>query len=131
MQLQRWFTAGERAIVAEPENIAAPERVSARSVDAQVKPVTSSVSVSHPLLQKQLKDGQNFIGFLQQLCQTLVWPLPEYEFAGETPEFICTCRVWAEGYCFSAQATASKKKKAKYFASKEILLELQQRYGTN
>ena len=132
VQLQRWFTAGERAIVEEPENVAEPERVATRSVEAQtVKPAISSASVSHPLLQKQLKDGQNFIGFLQQLCQTLAWPLPEYEFAGETPEFVCTCRVWVEGYCFSAQAMSSKKKKAKYFASKEILLELQQRYGTN
>ena len=132
VQLQRWFADGERAIVEEPENVAEPERVATRSVEAQtVKPAISSASVSHPLLQKQLKDGQNFIGFLQQLCQTLAWPLPEYEFAGETPEFVCTCRVWVEGYCFSAQAMSSKKKKAKYFASKEILLELQQRYGTN
>jgi len=64
-------------------------------------------------LVKQLKDGQNFIGFLQQLCQTLVWDLPEYEFSGETPEFVCTCTVWAEGQRFNGQATSSKKQKAK------------------
>ena len=132
MQLQRWFRDGDRVEEEEPEKVEVPERVSVPLAEAPaVEPALASASVSHPLLQKQLKDGQNYIGFLQQLCQTLVWQLPEYEFAGETPEFICTCRVWVEGQCFSAQATASKKKKAKYFASKVVLLELQQRYGAN
>ena len=87
-----------------------------------------SSSISHPILRKELKDGQNFIGFLQQLCQTFRWDLPIYEFSGETPEFICTCVVCAEGQRFSGKATASKKKKAKYFSTKEVLLKLQQTY---
>ena len=94
-------------------------------------PTLFSTLISHPLLVKQLKDGQNFIGFLQQLCQTLVWDFPEYEFEGETPEFICTCTVWADGQRFSGEATASKKERANYLASKVMLLALQQHFQSN
>ena len=121
VQLRRWFQQGERVVVDEPETVVATptQRKGMRTAQA-------SAAISHPLLDKELKDGQNFIGFLQQLCQTLEWALPAYEFFGETPEFICICTVWAEGECFSAQSTASKKKRAKYFATKAVLLELQQ-----
>ncbi|MGC1219216.1 MAG: putative dsRNA-binding protein [Phormidesmis sp.] len=87
--------------------------------------------ISHSILEKELKDGQNFIGFLQQLCQTLVWDLPAYEFSGETPEFVCTCSVWVEERCFRGKAISSKKKKAKYFAAKVVLLNLQQYFRGN
>ena len=125
-QLQRWFQVGDRV------KIAASKPVAASSAQAEaVEPTLDSASLSHPILKKQLKDGQNYIGFLQQLCQTLTWDLPTYEFAGETPEFVCTCQVWAEDQCFSSRATASKKKKAKSLASKGVLLKLQQRFGEN
>ena len=123
MQLQRWFHDGERVEVEAPEASVTP------SVKAQeTQPAPASAPISHPLLEKELKDGQNFIGFLQQLCQTLVWDFPEYEFNGETPEFICTCSVWANGQRFSGEATASKKQRAKYLASKVVLLALQQHF---
>ncbi|PZO11528.1 MAG: exoribonuclease II [Leptolyngbya foveolarum] len=126
IQLQRWFQYGERVEVDEPE-ISVTDTVEVQDI----QPAQASASVSHPILLKQLKDGQNFIGFLQQLCQTLVWDLPEYEFVGETPEFICTCTVWAEGQCFSGKAVSSQKKKAKYFATKVVLLDLQQSFQGN
>ena len=88
MQLQRWFHYGKRIVVEEPE-----VSVTTAVEEQQSQPAPASTPISHPLLMKQLKDGQNFIGFLQQLCQTLVWDFPEYEFEGETPEFICTCTV--------------------------------------
>ena len=123
MQLQRWFYDGERVEVDESEAPVMP------SVEAQeTQPAQAPASISHPLLVKELKDGQNFIGFLQQLCQTLVWDFPEYEFEGETPEFICTCSVWADGQHFSGEATASKKQRAKYLASEVVLLALQQHF---
>ena len=71
----------------------------------QRKRLKQQPSISHPLLVKELKDGQNFIGFLQQLCQTLEWELPAYEFSGETPEFVCACTVWAEGRHFTEQGS--------------------------
>ena len=126
VQLQRWFHHGERVEVEEPEG-----SVTTAAEEQTSQPEQASAPISHPLLMKQLKDGQNFIGFLQQLCQTLVWDFPEYEFEGETPEFICTCTVWADGQRFSGEATASKKKRAKYLASKVVLLELQQYFQSD
>jgi len=79
-------------------------------------------------LVKQLKDGQNFIGFLQYLCRTLECDFLEYKFDGETPEFICTCSVWADGQRFNGEATASKKQRAKYFVAKVALLKPQQHF---
>ena len=126
MQMQRWFHYGERIEVEEPE-----ASVTTAVEEQKSQPEQTSAPISHPLLVKQLKDGQNFIGFLQQLCQTLVWDFPEYEFEGETPEFICTCTVWADGQRFSGEATASKKKRAKYLASKVVLLALQQHFQSD
>ena len=127
IHLQRWFQHGERVELDEPDEPDELETSVAPSAEKKAnKPAQASASISHPLLVKQIKDGQNFIGFLQQLCQTLVWDMPEYEFSGETPEFICTCTVWAEGQCFRGEATSSKKQRAKYFATKVVLLELQQ-----
>ena len=129
IQLQSWFQHGERIEIEAPDELEPSATHAAEAQKTQPAKASASSSVSHPLLVKELKDGQNFIGFLQQLCQTLVWDFPEYEFSGETPEFICTCTVWAEGRCFSGEATSSKKKKAKYFSTKIVLLELQQYFG--
>ena len=121
IQLQRWFQHGERIEMDEPES-----SVTSSIQEQATQTTQTAVSISHPLLVKELKDGQNFIGFLQQLCQTLEWELPAYEFSGETPEFVCACTVWAEGRRFTGKAVSSKKQKAKYFAAKVVLLELQQ-----
>ena len=126
VHLQRWFQHGERVELDESDELEISAVPSADKKANKPAQALASASISHPLLVKQLKDGQNFIGFLQQLCQTLVWDMPEYEFSGETPEFICTCTVWAEGQCFRGEATSSKKQRAKYFATKVVLLELQQ-----
>ena len=123
IQLQRWFHYGERMEAEELE-----VSVITATEEQTSQPAPTSAPISHLLLMKQLKDGQNFIGFLQQLCQTLVWDFPEYEYEGETPEFICTCSVCVDGQRFSGEATASKKKRAKYLASKVVLLALQQHF---
>jgi ribonuclease R len=126
IQLQRWFQHGERVAVDEPES-----SVTSSTQEQAVQTAQAAASISHLILGKELKDGQNFIGFLQQLCQTLSWDLPAYEFFGETPEFSCTCIVWVEGQCFSGKAISSKKQKAKYFAAKVVLLDLQQSFQGN
>jgi len=125
VKLQERFRYGDRVEmkIDESEVVLTPP---AKEVQLSKASAPASTSITHPLLRKQLKDGQNYIGFLQQLCQTFVWALPEYEVTGETPEFICTCTVLAEGQSFIGKATSSKKQKAKYFAAKVVLLELQQ-----
>ena len=123
VQLQRWFLHGERVEIDEPETSAID------SVEAQEgQPASAPASIFHPILRQPLEDSQNFIGLLQQLCQTLVWDLPKYEFTGETPEFVCTCSVWVKGQRFSGSAISSQKKKAKSFAAKVVLLNLQQHF---
>ena len=126
VQLQRWFHDGERVEVDELETLLADATEVQESRTA-----SAAVPATHPILVKPLKDGQNFIGFLQELCQTMRWDFPEYEFEGETPEFICRCSVWAEGQRFSGRALSAQKKKAKYFATKVVLLNIQQHFQSS
>lgn len=123
MQLQSWYLHGERLDLDDPAL-----SVACSEVESPPQVPQPSALISHPLLKKDLKDDQNFIGFLQQLCQTFEWAMPKYEFSGETPEFICTCTVWIAGQRFVGRAQSSKKQKAKYFAAKVVLLNLQQTY---
>ncbi|MEO0645448.1 MAG: double-stranded RNA binding motif domain-containing protein, partial [Cyanobacteria bacterium J06650_10] len=112
IQLQRWFQHGERI----------------ESDKSERQPTQVSPSALPPMLFTQLDDGENFIGLLQQLCQALNWALPEYEFSGETPQFICSCTVRAGEERFKGRAMSAKKKSAKYYAAKVALLNLQQHF---
>lgn len=100
-------------------------------VTHDLQTVQASVLIPHPILASELIDGQNFIGLLQQLCQTLDWEFPTYEFEGEAPEFVCTCTLWAGEQRYSGKAISSKKKKAKYFATKIVLLSLQRAFQSS
>ena len=115
-KLQSWIQYNEQVEMKEP---------TPAETGMVVTPIT------HPILVSELIDGQNFIGFLQELCQTLGWEFPAYEFEGETPEFICTCTLWAQGKRFSGKAISAKKKKAKYFATKVVLLSLQRAFQSS
>ncbi|MEL6555910.1 MAG: RNB domain-containing ribonuclease [Cyanobacteria bacterium J06621_11] len=112
IQLQRWFQHGERI----------------ESDKSERQPTQVSPAALPPILFTQLDDGENFIGLLQQLCQTLNWELPEYAFSGETPKFVCTCMVRAGEERFKGRAMSAKKKSAKYYAAKVALLNLQQHF---
>ena len=123
IQMQSWFLRGERLEVDDLESwVASAEVVAVTEVDP------APTLASQPILQKDFEEEQNFIGLLQELCQTFSDELPMYEFSGETPEFICTCSVRVEGQRFSGRAISAKKQKAKYFAAKVVLLNLQQHF---
>ena len=92
------------------------------------EPAQLSTFTVHPTLSAPLEAGQNFVGLLQELSQSLGWMLPAYKFTGESPEFICTCTVQVQEQTFIGQATAPQKKKGKQDAAKETLVKLQERF---
>jgi ribonuclease R len=79
----------------------------------------------HPALLKKLKEGQNFIGLLDSLCQTLNWKKPEYEFTESASGFECLCRLRAQGELVTGTGVAIKKQKAKNIAAGQVLERLQ------
>jgi ribonuclease R len=91
-------------------------------IEAQ-KPVQKKAM--HPALIKQLKEGQNFIGMLDSVCQTLRWEKPEYEFTESGLGFECECRLSAQGDAVTGTGVAIKKQKAKNIAAWRVLEQLQ------
>ncbi|MGA7953699.1 MAG: RNB domain-containing ribonuclease [Gloeobacterales cyanobacterium] len=79
----------------------------------------------HPALLKKLKDGQNFIGMLDSVCQTLRWEQSRYEFTESEPGFECVCRLSAQGDLVTGIGVAIKKQKAKNIAAGRVLEQLQ------
>jgi ribonuclease R len=93
---------------------------------AQTKPI-------HPALLKPLKEGQNFIGMIDSVCQTLRWEKPEYEFTESESGFECECRLSAQSALVTGTGMAIKKQRAKNIAAWRVLERLQaivqQRWG--
>ena len=129
VRLQKWFRDGERVA---PEQRLTPEPPAVESSGAQSSEIPEeSAPALHPILLEPLQDDQNFVGLLQELCQTMEWDFPDYQFTGENADFICTCTVVVQDQRFSGQAAAAKKKQAKHWAAKDTLVRLQRwfRYG--
>jgi ribonuclease R len=85
---------------------------------AQIKPIS-------PVLLKKLKEGQNFIGMLDSVCQTLCWEKPEYTFTESASGFECLCRLSSQGVTETGTGIANKKQKAKNIAAGRVLEKLQ------
>jgi ribonuclease R len=79
----------------------------------------------HPILSKTLKDGQNFISLLSELCQGLRWASPEYEFSDAEDGFICECQLEVMNQLFVGKGMASMKQLAKHSAARAVLEQLQ------
>ena len=123
VRLQTWFRDGE---LMGPEQSVTPEALSVEDSDTQAtEPPEETEPTLHPILLEPLPDEQNFVGLLQQLCQTLGWDLPDYQVTGENADFVCTCAVVALGQSISGVARAAKKKQAKHWAAKDTLVRLQ------
>ena len=75
-------------------------------------------------LVKPLRGGQNFVGMLMDVCQTLRWENPEYEMTDSDNWFICKCELYVLGERMEGSGVAKKKKLAKSLAAREILEEL-------
>jgi ribonuclease R len=92
------------------------------------KEATSS-KLMHPILKKQLKDGQLFVSLLMQLCQGLGLSNPAFEFQESEAGFICECQLEAMNQRFKGTGTASKKQRAKHLAARDMLEQLQAKAG--
>jgi dsRNA-specific ribonuclease len=92
--------------------------------------VIAEPKLMHPILTKTLKDEQNFIGLLSELCQAFQWPSAEYEFSNEGDEFSCECQLEAMNERFSGKASAPKKQLAKHRAARVVLEQLQDRVNS-
>ncbi|KAI9129514.1 ribonuclease catalytic domain-containing protein [Acaryochloris sp. CCMEE 5410] len=77
-------------------------------------------------LMKPLSGGQNFVGMLLDVCQTLRWENPEYEMGSSDDWFICKCELDVLGERLEGSGVAKKKKLAKSLAAKEVLEQVRE-----
>jgi ribonuclease R len=124
----RWIEAYiENALVA-PEERVQPMR--SASVEVEPMKKTPKAQPIHPILQKTLKEGQNFVGMLNNLCQGLEWQNPEYSFAETEEGFRCECRLETADVVVVGEGVASKKQRAKNLAARQVLELLQAKTKT-
>jgi ribonuclease R len=125
----RWIEAYlQDALVPPAERVEpAPKAEEAQEIHPPVaetkKP--AQTKAMHPALVKQLKEGQNFIGMLDSLCQTLRWEKPEYEFTESESGFECECRLSAQSVLVAGTGVAIKKQRAKNIAAGRVMEQLQ------
>ncbi|HEY9824379.1 MAG TPA: putative dsRNA-binding protein, partial [Stenomitos sp.] len=94
-------------------------------VEAVVTEKPSSCVPMHRYLSKPLKDGQNFVGMLNDICQSLRWELVSYEFAEVSEGFECDCRLRVGDEVIVGRGIAPAKQKAKAIAARQVMEKLQ------
>jgi ribonuclease R len=119
--LQNALVSPEQRIVPVPKEVEVQENINS-PIETKKPALTKAM---HPALVKQLKEGQNFIGMLDSVCQTLRWEKPEYMFTESEPGFECECRLSAHGDVVTGTGVAIKKQKAKNIAAGLVLERLQ------
>jgi ribonuclease R len=124
-----WIEAYLRKALVSPEQRVEPE-LKVEEVQESIKPENETkkpaqTKPKHPALVKQLKEGQNFIGMLDSLCQTLRWEKPQYEYMESELGFECECRLNTQGDVVTGTGVAIKKQKAKNIAAGRVLERLQ------
>jgi ribonuclease R len=124
-----WIEAYLQKALVSPEQRVEPEP-KVEEVEELTQPIIekqkpAQTKAMHSALVKQLKEGQNFIGMLDSVCQTLQWEKPQYEFTESAPGFECECRLNAQGELVTGTGVAIKKQKAKNIAAGRVLERLQ------
>jgi ribonuclease R len=118
-----WIEAYVEGALVAPDQRVQP----ASSVPVEIEPIqkASKAQPIHPILQKKLKEGQNFVSMLNNLCQNLKWPNPEYSFTETEEGFRCECQLETAAVVVTGEGVASKKQRAKNLASRQVLERLQ------
>ncbi|ABW31604.1 RNB domain-containing ribonuclease [Acaryochloris marina] len=125
-----WIEAYLQTSLVSPEQRAQPvlPEPQFKSGNEDIKRVTAPLSKSmHTALVKPLKEGQNFVGMLVDVCQTLRWETPVYTMDSSDEWFICECELSVLGQQLEGSGVAKKKKLAKSIAAREILEQLRER----
>jgi ribonuclease R len=139
-----WIEAYNRDALVNPEQLVQPveSRVDLTQAESDEVGFDSHVDMMHPLmsakpkpvhpiLTKTLKDGQNFISLLSELCQALRWASPEYEFSNSEDGFICECHLEVMNQRFLSKGLAPRKQLAKHRAARVVLEQLQGNFISN
>jgi ribonuclease R len=118
-----WIEAYVEDALVSPQQRVQP----VRTVPMEVEPINKAPKVQpiHPILQKTLKEGQNFVSMLNNLCQGLEGPNPEYSFTETEEGFRCECQLETTDAMVTGEGVASKKQRAKNLAAKQVLEQLQ------
>jgi ribonuclease R len=119
----KWIEAYVEDALVSPEQRVQP----ASSVPVEVEAIQKAPKAQpiHPILQKTLKEGQNFVSMLNNLCQNLKWPNPEYTFTETEEGFRCECQLETANVLVVGEGVASKKQRAKNLAARQLLERLQ------
>jgi ribonuclease R len=124
----QWIEAYLQNALVQPEQRVQPEPTVVEPMEPEPEKVKPArIKPIHPVLLKQFKDEQNFVGMLNELCQTLGWEPPDYEFTDEEPGFECECRLQALDEPLRGSGFSTKKQRAKNFAARQLLEQLQAR----
>jgi ribonuclease R len=118
-----WIEAYAEGALVSPAQRVQPASSDPSEVEPKIK--TSKAQPIHPILQKTLKEGQNFVSMLNNLCQGLEGPNPEYSFTETEEGFRCECQLETADALVVGEGVASKKQRAKNLASRQVLERLQ------
>lgn len=102
----------------------APKPEIATGHEEENSQATSLSTAMQKALVCPLKDEQNFVGMLIDVCQTLRWESPTYNLYSSEECFICECELQIMGQRWEGVGVAKKKKLAKSIAAREVLEQL-------
>jgi hypothetical protein len=120
----KWIDAYLNQELVNPEQRVAPVITDIEEQSGAPSSARRSQSVP-PILLRTLKEGQQFVTLLHNLCQQMDWMEPEYGFTEEDGKFHAECEVYTEDEIFRGFGAGKKKSRAKQLASWQVLEKLQ------
>jgi ribonuclease R len=123
-----WIEAYVAGALVAPEQRVQPVLSEPEEIEPMQK--ASKAQPIHPILQKTLKEGQNFVSMLNNLSQALKWSNPEYAIIEIEEGFRCECRLEPADALVVGEGVASKKQRAKNLAARQVLELLQAKTKT-